>query len=142
MGVTISATHSSYDFDMGYGGFFNLRKNIAYALNKHFGKAYEGYIHCHTKEERDENDRLCEMYIEAQGLEKEYEDVLDFLYASDTDGTINYKTCKKIADLLEPCMPTLKTKIFRYVKYTHNDYEEFVTFLKECYRYHRNMCWY
>ena len=139
MGVTISATNSSYDFDMGYGGFFNLRKNIAYALDKQFGKAYENYIHCHTKEEGDENDRLCEMYIEAQGLEKEYEDVLDFLYASDCDGKISYKTCKKIADLLEPCMPTLKTKIFRYVKYAHNDYEEFIAFLKECYRYHRNM---
>lgn len=26
MGISITATNSSYDFDMGYGGFFNLRK--------------------------------------------------------------------------------------------------------------------
>ena len=34
MGVTITAIHSPYEFDMGYGGFFNLRKNIAFALGQ------------------------------------------------------------------------------------------------------------
>lgn len=43
MGVTISATHSSYEFDTGYGGFFNLRKNIALALDDELGKMYIEY---------------------------------------------------------------------------------------------------
>lgn len=34
MGLTITATNSKYEFDMGYGGFYNLRKNIAFALDK------------------------------------------------------------------------------------------------------------
>ena len=38
MGVTITDTHSPYEFDMGYGGFFNLRKNIAFALDKERNK--------------------------------------------------------------------------------------------------------
>ena len=38
MGITVTATNSKYDFDMGYGGFFNLRKNIALALDKDFGE--------------------------------------------------------------------------------------------------------
>lgn len=142
MGVTISATHSSYEFDMGYGGFSNLRKNIALALNDHFGKAYMNYSRCTTKEENKKNDRLCEMMIKTLGLDKEYSDILDFLYASDIEGKISYKTCKKIADLLEPCMPVLRTKWFRYAAYAGHDYEDFVAFLKECYRYHRNMHWY
>lgn len=36
MGITISAKNSSYDFDMGSGGFFNLRCNIAKAFDKEF----------------------------------------------------------------------------------------------------------
>lgn len=41
MGVSISATNSKYSFDMGGGGFFDLRKNIAYVLNEELGKVYE-----------------------------------------------------------------------------------------------------
>ena len=49
MGITITAKNSSYDFDMGYGGFFNLRKNIALALDKEFGENYEHLGSCWTK---------------------------------------------------------------------------------------------
>ncbi len=41
MGITITATNSTYEFDMGYGGFFVLRRNIARALDKEFGDTYE-----------------------------------------------------------------------------------------------------
>ena len=37
MGVTITATNATYSFDMGAGGFFNLRKNIADVLDQEFG---------------------------------------------------------------------------------------------------------
>lgn len=141
MGVTISATHSSYSFNMGYGGFGNLRKNIALALDDAFGNMYLQYARCTTEESLKANDKRCETIINEKGLDKEYEDVLDFLYGPDTDGKISYKTCKKIADLLEPCMPALRTKFFRYAAYAGHDYEDFVAFLKECYRYHRNMRW-
>ena len=40
MGISITATNSKYDFYMGYGGFFSLRKNIALALDKEFGENY------------------------------------------------------------------------------------------------------
>jgi hypothetical protein len=140
MGVTISATNSSYSFDMGYGGFGNLRKNIALALDDAFGNTYLQYARCVTEESL--NDKRCETIINEKELDKEYKDVLDFLYAPDTDGKISYKTCKKIADLLEPCMAALRNKCFRYAAYAGHDYEDFVAFLKECYRYHRNMRWY
>lgn len=142
MGVTISATHSSYEFDTGYGGFFNLRKNIALALDDELGKMYIEYGKCVTKCQFKEIDNIIEHMIDSKHLDKNYKDVLDFLYASDIEGKISYKTCKKIADLLEPCMPALRTKWFRYAAYAGHDYEDFVAFLKECYRYHRNMHWY
>lgn len=40
MGLTITSTHPIYTFDMSYGGFFILRKNIALALDKEFGENY------------------------------------------------------------------------------------------------------
>lgn len=39
MGVTITATNPKYEFDMGYFGFLQLRKEIALA-NKEFGRNY------------------------------------------------------------------------------------------------------
>jgi len=142
MGITISATNSSYDFDMGYGGFFNLRKNIAFALDNELGKMYAEYGRCVTKRQFKEIDNIIEHMIDRKHLDKDYKDVLDFLYLPDTDGKIGYKTCKKIADLLEPCMAALRNKWFRYAAYAGHDYEDFVAFLRECYRYHRNMRWY
>lgn len=56
MGVSISATHSSYSFDMGYGGFGNLRKNIALALDDAFGNMYLQYARCVTEESLRAND--------------------------------------------------------------------------------------
>lgn len=37
MGVSIKAANSTFTFDCGSGGFFNLRKNIALALDPEFG---------------------------------------------------------------------------------------------------------
>jgi len=142
VGVTISAANSKYSFDMGYGGFCNLQKNIALALDADFGNAYLQYARCTTEEKLKANDKCCEKIINNKGLEKDYKDVLDFLYDSDIGGQIGYRTCKKIADLLEPRMSELRTKCFRYAAHAGHDYEDFVAFLKECYRYHRNMHWY
>ena len=125
---------------MGYGGFFNLRKNIALAMDKEFGENYSNLNNCHTTEEFEENDAIANKIIEKKHLDKDYEDVLDFLYASDCDGKIGYKTCKKIYDLIKDV--DFGNKCFRYVMLAHNDYEELKEFLKECYKHRRNMYWY
>lgn len=139
MGVSISAKNATYSFDMGGGGFFNLRKNIAYALDKDFGENYEQLILCHSKEACDANDREAERIINSKHLDDEYACVLDFLYASDCGGKINYKTCKKIYDLIKDI--DFGDKCFRYGILVHNDYDEFKSFLKECYSHRRNMYW-
>ena len=58
MGVSISAKNASYSFDMGGGGFFNLRKNIAYALDNDFGEVYAQIIKCYTSEECRDNGQV------------------------------------------------------------------------------------
>ena len=137
MGVSITATNSSYDFDMGYGGFFNLRKNIALALDKDFGENYALLSHCYTEKQFEDNDRVANLIIEQKNLD---EDIVKFLYMSDCEGKISYKVCKKIYDLIKDV--DFENKCFRYAAYSHNDYGEFKEFLKECFSKRRQMRWY
>ena len=137
MGVSIRATNSSYSFDMGFGGFFNLRKNIALALDDEFGKNYANLAYCHSKEEYAENDRIANEILARNPLD---EDILAFLYDSDTTGQISHKVCKKIYNLIQDI--DFGKKCFRYGAYAHNDYEEFKAFLKECYSNRRYMRWF
>lgn len=137
MGVSISATNSIYDFDMGYGGFFNLRKNIALALDEEFGENYALLGNCYTIDDYNKNDMVANSILERKHLD---EDVVDFLYASDTEGKISYKVCGKIYDLIKDI--DFGDKGFRYAIYRSNDWEEFKKFLKDCYSKHKNMVWY
>ena len=95
MGVTIYANGSKRSFDMGYGGFFNLRKNIALGLDREFGEHYETLSHCSTKEDYQKFDEVANRIL-ADKRFQDMDDLLDFLFAPDTDGKIGYKTCMKI----------------------------------------------
>jgi hypothetical protein len=139
MGVTITATKSSYSFDMGCGGFFDLRQNIAHILNEELGEVYETLIHCHSREAFEEHDRRAGRVITKYDLDR-YSGVLDFLYSSDCGGSANYKVCKQIYDLIKDV--DFGDKCFRYAMRAHNDYEEFKAFLMECYSHRRSMRWY
>ncbi len=140
MGISIRATKGIYSFDCGCGGFFNLRKNIAIALDNEFGENYAEIQYCHTNEESYENDRKAEEIINRKKLDLEYKDVLDFLYTPDDEGgSVSHRTCKKIADLLDKI--NLKHKCFRYTAHSHNDYAEFKEFLRDCYSHRKKMRW-
>ena len=139
MGVSITSKNSIYDFDMGYGGFFSLRKNIALALDKDFGENYSLLVKCVTERQFAENDRVAEYIINNKHLDREYKDVLDFLYMPDTGGSISYKACGKILSLIKDV--SYEGQGFRYAAYRHNDYEEFKEFLKDCYSKRKSMRW-
>ncbi len=140
MGITITAKNPRFSFELGGSGFFNLRKNIAFSLDKEFGENYAKLIYCHSKEDYENHDKTANQIIQDKHLDENYTAVLDFLYASDETGKINYKTCKQIYDLIAPI--NFKNKSFRYGAYSHNDYEEFKIFLLDCYSHHKNMIWY
>lgn len=138
MGVTIYANGSAQSFDMGYGGFFNLRKNIALAYDKDFGEHYATLVKCNTKEDFEVFDKIANELL--KDCPDEDSDILDFLFAADTDGKCAYKTCKKIADLLRQA--DLSDKRFVYMAYSDGkDYKHFIDFLDECYKYRRKMRW-
>lgn len=140
MGVTISAKNSSYNFDMGYGGFFNLRCNIAKAFDKEFGEHYETLMFRHSEDDfKAFNERANEI-LSASRFKDEDADILDFLFESDCEGKISHRTCKKIYELIKNI--DFAGKIFTYAAYSDgNDYEYFKEFLKECYSHRRKMYW-
>lgn len=137
MGVSLTSKNSSYDFDMGYGGFFNLRKNIALCLDEDFGNNYSMLSKCITPSDFAANDAVANRLIEDKNLDT---DIIDFLYSPDTGGSISYKVCKKLYNLIKDV--DFSDKTFRYAAYSHNDYEEFKQFLKECYTRRHVMKWY
>lgn len=137
MGVTITAKNSQYEFDMGYGGFYNLRKNIAYALDEEFGKNYALLGQCMTETQYQENDATANSIIEYKSLDS---DIVKFLYMPDTEGRISYKVCKKIYEIIKD--EDFGNKGFRYAAYSHNDYEEFKDFLCECFLKRKSMRWF
>lgn len=140
MGYTIYATNSSHSFDGGMGGFMNLRINIAKAWDKEFGEHYATLAHCHSKDDYELFDLIANKILSDERFKDEDKDILDFLFASDCEGEISYKTCKKIYNLIKDI--DFGNKIFTYGAYSDGkDYERFKEFLLECYRYRRKMRW-
>ena len=137
MGVTITATNSKYSFEMGAGGFFNLRANIADALDKEFGEHYRSLLNCHYSDDYKLFNKIANAMLARKRLD---EDIVAFLFMPDTTGNIPHKTCKKIFDLIKNIDYTGKG--FQYAAYQNKDYEQFKKFLKECYFYRRKMRWY
>lgn len=138
MGITITANNSEYSFDMGYGSFYNLRKNIALVYNAKFGENYANLAYCHSKDEYEANDRAANWIIKDQHLEDD--DIIDFLYQSDCEGRISYRTCGKIYQLIKDLDFSGCRLVYATVS-DGNDYEHFKDFLKECYSHRRNMYW-
>lgn len=59
MGVSIKAANSTFTFDCGSGGFFNLRKNIALALDPEFGSLYGKLIYIYSEEDFEVFERVA-----------------------------------------------------------------------------------
>ena len=140
MGFTITATNSKHDFYGGMGGFRNLRVNIAKAWDKEFGEHYETLIRCHCKKEYEAFNEKANRILSNDRFRQEDEDIIDFLFACDCDGSISYKTCKKIYDIIKDI--DFSGEIFTYSAYSDgNDYEYFKEFLLDCYKRRAKMIW-
>lgn len=139
MGVCLTSRKSSYSFDMGYGGFHNLRANICKAFDEELGEIYADTLFALINPQEYTN-RVNEI-LKDERFKNEDKDIVDFLFASDCDGKCGYKTCKKIYELIKDI--NFGGKIFTYAAYSDgNDYEELKAFLKECYQKRRMMVWY
>ena len=139
MGVTISANGSNRSFDCGYGGFFNLRKNIALAYDRELGEHYAKMLNYSHAGEKEYDDKTNQILADVR-FKVEDDDILDFLYASDCEGKAGHRTCKKIYDLIIDVV--FHGQIFTYAAYSDGkDYEYFKEFLLDCYKHKRKMRW-
>lgn len=99
MGVTIRNKNNS--IDMGYAGFFNLRKTIAGIYSEQFKRLYDAWCRPFGGIPDDEgNERLAKLY-EKGILSDEDDVVLDFLFAPDAGGKISAKGCKRLWQVIK-----------------------------------------
>lgn len=104
MGVSLYA-NSKYvpqTFDMGYGGFFALRSQIANAFDEEFGKQYSQLLKasCSLSGGDEAFNQKTNQILADKRFEGK-DDILDFFFASDCEGAIPYKTCKKLYDIIK-----------------------------------------
>jgi len=139
MGICLTSKKSNYAFDMGYGGFHNLRTNIASVFDKELGEAYADTIFAmfHPQEYTEYINNI----LSDSRFRNEDADLVEFLFASDCKGKCSPKVCKKIYDLIKDI--DFGNQIFIYAAHSDGrDYEHLKAFLKECYQKRRTMIWY
>ena len=97
MGVCIECKKTGNGYDLGYGGFTNLRTKIAKLCCPEFG---EIYANVYNKLHDDEYDVLMDQLIEPIGELISNKNispkVIDFCFQSDSEGAIRYGACKEI----------------------------------------------
>lgn len=131
MGVSIGNKYHS--IDGGYGMMFLIRKTIAQSFDNELGNYY-GDITNHYKDDFIDNVNKIladDRFTEANG------DIIDFLFMSDCEGKINYKTSKKILDLVKD-VPNFR---IGYV-INNKSFDDFKDILQECYSKRMNLTWY
>ena len=134
MGVCINATNSKYKFHLSYSGFKYVRQTIADKFDLDFGSLYRklstipyGVSYDEFKEQSEAYYAAIEKLVANKNLDQ---DIVDFLFSEDIGGSINYKTCRKLAAII-----TGMPDDFAF------EYAEFREFLMECYSHRRNMRW-
>lgn len=132
MGICLR--NKEFEMDMGYGSFFNLRCTIANLLNKDFGNNYHNLSRCIKKEDFEKNDEIANHFIEYYSLDT---DIVDFLYAPDSEGKIDYKVCKKIYDIIKDYNDDY---MYGYVHANHT-FEYFKNMIHDCATRRRTLYW-
>lgn len=141
MGLSIYANGIKRTFECSYIGFLNLRENIAKALDTDFYAIYsQRFMAVMQPKEWEKHLNNVLSHKEETGEIKDSDDVLDFLFESDCNGKVSYKTCRKIYDLIKDI--DFGNRIFTYQAYSDGkDYEYFKKFLKDCYSKRASMRW-
>lgn len=97
MGITLRNKHMS--FDLGSGGFYNLRKNIAGLLSKEFQELYINWTS--GKMTNDEGNKQLLSLYNRKILKDEDDVILNFLFASDVDGKLAVKDSRSLYNLVK-----------------------------------------
>ena len=134
MGVHIYANNSPYSLDMAYSSFSRVRQKVALLLDEEFGNNYSNLRKCYSKYDYEEHDKVANRLLREKNLD---EDIVDFLYQSDCDGKIAYKTCKKLLDLVGDTEFVTCYMGF----YDESKAHDFQKILQDCYSHRRSLRW-
>ena len=136
MGITIGNKTSS--IDMGYGGFYKLRCDIAGVFGEKFKKLYVDWIdRKYTNEEG--NAVIKDMYDRGE-LTDQDDLIIEFLFACDCDGKLSYEGCKRLYELIKDYGNNNE-------KYGYTELDDCATFadfkeiVKDCSENHWTMEW-
>ena len=136
MGLIITGKSSKIELSGGYGMLLTIRELVAKAFDKEFGEHYARLRH--TIDDIEDFDKTTNEILSHSRFKDEDADIIDFLFASDCGGKINYKTCKKIYELIKNIKGNV---VLRYRYYSNNDWEDFKQLLKDCYSNKCNLTW-
>ncbi len=139
MGLTIKGNYKgTIELDGGYSILIKIRNRVANTFDKEFGEHYKTLIKCYDAEDYKAFNAKTTKILSDDRFKSEDQDIVDFLFANACDGSINYKTCKKIYELIKDDNEPVQ---LRYAFYSNNDWEDFKQLLKECYSHKSKMCW-
>ena len=143
MGVTIECKKTGTSYDLGYGGFFSLRKKVAELCSPEFGEHYKTLTkapfldidNARTNFFKEFNKKTQEI-IDKKAVSIK---AVDFCLQSDCEGKIRYGACKEI---------------YKHIKDYDDDFcygyagrpdcmmfKDFVALVKECYDTKSDLIW-
>ena len=146
MGICLTANYKGApSLEGSYSMLHRIRSKLAIAWDAEFGEHYKRLTTLWLEEQYAEFNACTAKILEQDRFTDEDIDLIEFWFMSDEGGKVNYKTCKKLANLLTSLI-TDKTNIFvynslRYQAYSKNDWEDLLELLKGCYSHRANLTW-
>lgn len=134
MGLCLHTRDRKYEMDMGAGSFYNLRCVIADLLDPTFGTNYRNLTHCYTKQDYEQHDAIANSILARKNLN---ENIVEFLYMPDMDGSISASTCKAISELVADYDDD---NMYGYV-YANHTFKYFKEMLAYCVEHRRKLYW-
>lgn len=134
MGICLHTSDHKYAMDMGAGSFYSLRCVIANRLDTEFGNNYSNLTRCTRKSDYEFHDKVANEILARKPLN---EDVVRFLYMSDSSGKIPARTCKAIYELVKDYDDNY---MYGYV-YANHTFKYFKEMIQYCIAHRRKLYW-
>lgn len=137
MGVSLYSNSKkiTQEFTMSYGGFFTLRSQIANAFDKEFGEHYSQLLKasCSLSGGIEAFNQKMNQILADKRFEGK-DDILDFFFASDCEGAIPYKTCKKLYDIIKDVDFQSGFQYANFSNGIEKDWKDLKEFFLGCYK--------
>lgn len=139
MGLTIRGDFDgSPSYDMGLGSFFQLRRDIAFAVSREFGEHYQTLLKCSTEEDFDAYDRTLAELVRKYEVP---EGTLKFLFEEDGNIRIAPVFLQPVYDLALKLDPGKRYGYGGWPKETQMTGENFQELLKFCMEEQKPLMW-